>query len=306
MVFRTRSLNSPFEPYDNNPILTQRDLPRERENPISAAGHADLVQTQHGDWWAVFLATRPYDGTHFHLGRETFLLPVTWRDGWPHILPQGHKVPHRLDAPALKSHLTAAPMTGNFDWRDDFDGQKLDWRWSFLRTPNTSLVKLNPRKGLQVTASTTPLHALEPSGFVGRRQQHHSFNASTEVAWPVADGKSGLVVYQNEEAYLFLSVTQKDPSLQAKLTRRDRGTETVVNRVNLPTSPDMTGIQLFVESDGPSFRFSAQVQSGDIAQPKIVIGEANSQFLSTSVAGGFVGNFIGLHAVQDGGVKQDK
>ena len=31
----------------------------------------------------VLLAVRPYEGAHFNLGRETFLIPVAWEvDGW--------------------------------------------------------------------------------------------------------------------------------------------------------------------------------------------------------------------------------
>src|SRR5690606_19761714 len=79
VVFRTRSLDQPFVPYVNNPILTQRDLAIERPNPVTTAGHADIVQTPQGDWWAVFLATRSYDQTFYNTGRETFLLPVRWQ-----------------------------------------------------------------------------------------------------------------------------------------------------------------------------------------------------------------------------------
>ena len=76
----------PFEPWEGNPILTQRDLDNNRPDPVTCAGHADLVKTAEGDWWAVFLACRPIDGDYENLGRETFMLPVKWtEDGWPYI-----------------------------------------------------------------------------------------------------------------------------------------------------------------------------------------------------------------------------
>ncbi|WP_246059572.1 family 43 glycosylhydrolase [Paenibacillus lautus] len=64
---------------------------RSRRSSIHATGHADLVQAQDGTWWAVFLGIRPvsYPMRH-HLGRETFLAPVTWTaDGWPSIGIEG-------------------------------------------------------------------------------------------------------------------------------------------------------------------------------------------------------------------------
>ncbi|PMV38157.1 family 43 glycosylhydrolase, partial [Pseudomonas sp. FW305-3-2-15-C-LB1] len=88
-----------YVPYPGNPILTQRTLDPNRANPVTSAGHAKFVQTQNGDWWATFLATRPYKDGLYNIGRETFLLPVTWRDGWPQILPAGTAIPFVAQRP---------------------------------------------------------------------------------------------------------------------------------------------------------------------------------------------------------------
>ncbi|HSK13424.1 MAG TPA: glycoside hydrolase family 43 protein, partial [Phnomibacter sp.] len=83
VVFRARSLTDLFIPYENNPILTQKHLDRNRPFPITTTGHADLVEDDDGNWWGVFLGCRPYKGGHFNTGRETFMAPVVWKDGWP-------------------------------------------------------------------------------------------------------------------------------------------------------------------------------------------------------------------------------
>ncbi|MFN3388207.1 MAG: glycoside hydrolase family 43 protein, partial [Allosphingosinicella sp.] len=83
VVLRSKSVTGPYEPFAGNPILTQRDLPRDRVNPITSAGHADFVQLPSGDWWATFLAVRPYEGDFYNTGRETFLMPVDWSGEWP-------------------------------------------------------------------------------------------------------------------------------------------------------------------------------------------------------------------------------
>ncbi len=100
VIFRGKSPWGPFEPYKGNPILTQRDLPADRANPVTNAGHADLIEMKDGSWWAVFLASRPYTGSRYNTGRETFLLPVTWKDGWPVILEQGKPIPYVVKARA--------------------------------------------------------------------------------------------------------------------------------------------------------------------------------------------------------------
>jgi alpha-N-arabinofuranosidase len=54
VVFRSKNCDGPYVPYAHNPILTQRHLDPKRESAITCTGHADLVQTEQGDWWAVF------------------------------------------------------------------------------------------------------------------------------------------------------------------------------------------------------------------------------------------------------------
>ena len=55
VIFVSDSPMGPFQPCPINPILTQKDLPANREYPVNCVGHADLVQTEAGDWHAVFL-----------------------------------------------------------------------------------------------------------------------------------------------------------------------------------------------------------------------------------------------------------
>ena len=99
IMVRSRSPFGPFEVCPHGPILGHR---ARKDHPIQATGHADLVDLPNGDTWAVFLAIRPKSGRHHHLGRETFLAPVTWtKDGWPTIGNRGH-VELEMSGPALE------------------------------------------------------------------------------------------------------------------------------------------------------------------------------------------------------------
>ncbi|MEV7971031.1 glycoside hydrolase family 43 protein, partial [Sphaerisporangium sp. NPDC088356] len=80
-VARADTVTGPYTGNPRNPVLTHRNLGR--DHPIVGTGHGDLVQTPGGEWWMVLLAMRPYGGYHYNLGRETFLTPVRWEDGWP-------------------------------------------------------------------------------------------------------------------------------------------------------------------------------------------------------------------------------
>jgi alpha-N-arabinofuranosidase len=104
VIFRSGNVMGPYIPWENNPILTQRDLPGDRPAPVPCAGHADLIQTPEGEWYAVFLACRPYENGHFNTGRETFLLPVKWENEYPVILPKGEPIPYQALNRLLSTH----------------------------------------------------------------------------------------------------------------------------------------------------------------------------------------------------------
>lgn len=88
VVARAKSVWGPYEPCPMNPILSHS---QRKGHEIQATGHADLVEDANGNWWAVFLAIRNYSHALLHnLGRETFLAPVTWKDGWPIIGKDGY------------------------------------------------------------------------------------------------------------------------------------------------------------------------------------------------------------------------
>jgi xylan 1,4-beta-xylosidase len=63
---RAKSPWGPFESCPRNPLLTHRS----QKSPIQAVGHADLVTTDGGAWFAVFLGARPNGYPPcYHLGR---------------------------------------------------------------------------------------------------------------------------------------------------------------------------------------------------------------------------------------------
>lgn len=134
VIFRSKSPWGPLDAAPYNPILSQKNLPQDRENMVTSAGHADLIQTPEGEWWAVFLAVRPYDGENmFNIGRETFLLPVEWENEFPIILRKSVAVPIVVN----KKNLQPIPNfnNGNFTYNEEFNKSKLDYSWIFIRTP---------------------------------------------------------------------------------------------------------------------------------------------------------------------------
>jgi xylan 1,4-beta-xylosidase len=281
VVLRARSPWGPFEPYEGNPILTQRDLPPDRPAPVENAGHADLVEAPDGSWWAVFLGSRTYGGTHYNTGRETFLLPVTWKNDWPVILPKGEAIPYVVRGPANMTAATQAPATGNFTWRDDFDTPILKPEWMYVRVPHENWARppvIHPR--------ATPLESLKNPSFLARRQQHLSFEASTSFRLP-RTGKvaAGLVAFQSEEYWYFFGARRAGRDVQLFLERRKgHATETLAT-TTLPGDAPLT-LKIRGDSGRYSFLYGGQTFREN----------EDGTILSTDVAGGFVGATLGPFA----------
>jgi len=295
VVLRSRDVRGPYVPYEGNPILTQRALAPERDLPITNAGHADLVEGPDGSWWAVFLASRNYAVRHYNTGRETFLLPVTWNDGWPTILPTDEAIPYVLPAPSWMTRpADQAPLSGNFTWRDEFDASQLDKAWMFVRVPKQDWADLATHPGrLAIQPLREGLDTRQNPSFLARRQQHLVFEASTALALPTTGVAAGLAAFQSGNHWYFLGV------------RRDArdGTEVFVERASGEGQPSEViaaraagaADELRLKITGDEGRISFAWATGD-DDWQWLLQDADGTILSTDHAGGFVGATLGPYA----------
>lgn len=296
VVFRSRRVDGPYEPWDHNPILTQRDLDPSAPGAVTCTGHANLVEGPDGKWWAVFLGVRPYERDFSPMGRETFLAPVTWTDdGWPAILPPKERVPLVASAPGGATVHPTAVMPGpggSFTWRDDFTTPTLSPLWLMLRTPHETWWSIDATKGrLLLTPRADTLAGTGNPSFLARRVQHVQFTAATRVEVPAEPGvAAGLVAFQGERFHYFLAVRRDAKGATVFLEKHARGSVEVVRSVDLP-------------ADGPvSLRITADHGTCDFAyslQPdawRDLVTGADAKLLTSAVAGGFVGATVGVHA----------
>ena len=295
VVFRSKSPWGPFEPYANNPILTQRDLPAGRANPVTNAGHADLVQMRDGTWWAVFLASRPYRDALYNTGRETFLLPVTWNDGWPVILEHGTAIPTTLRGPAaMAAHaLQGDALSGNFTKREEFDGAPGP-EWLTVHVPLAPPRRIGNGRLFLGAVKDATLADKRAVGFYARRQQHRKFEASTELGTRLTKIEAGLAAFQNENAWYFLGIRDRGDSVEVFLTRAAGAAPVLVKQANVPT-PKNERMRLRIRGDGPNYSFYYDAGSG--WQP--LVENDDGSILSTEKAGGFVGTVLGPYAQQE-------
>lgn len=292
VIFRTRDLSKPFLPYKNNPILTQRDLKENRPHPITSTGHADFVQTPSGQWWAVFLGVRPYgDGFH-NIGRETYMLPVLWKDDWPHILPPETPVPYTHALPSLVVvGDDTPPQTGSFKWRDEYDRGVLDLNWTKVRTSAKLWHTFRNGRLLLLPQGISLSERMQPS-YLARRQQHNNFLAKTEFRLPANEKVlAGIAAFQSSSYNYSLGVVKVHDQYELRLNRTFDGKVERIESTQLSIMGKTITLGLEqVESEMNFFYLDENAS-------KIYIHKnADATILSTQVAGGFVGATVGPYA----------
>ncbi len=298
VVFRASSPLGPYTPYAGNPILTQRQLDPKRPFPITSTGHADFVETQNGEWWAVFLGTRPYAGDMYNIGRETFLLPVRWVDGWPVILTSNETVPYQLTRPKLAAASSPIPVGGgDFSVRDDFSDVVLAKYWTFMRTVRSTWYDLSSTPGwLTIQARGDDIGGPGQPSFIGRRQQHTVASASTAMRFVPehAGDKAGLVAFQNETHYYFVGVARAGDSTVVRVEMSDgaRAKDSVVASAPIRLSSDGS-VFLKIAARAGRYDFYYGQRDGEWLP---LLRDADGTILSTKHAGGFVGTMLGMYA----------
>lgn len=228
-MLRSRHVFGPYEMYKPNfgnrtqpneaySILTSRPAP---EHPIQKAGHADLVETQNGEWYIVHLCGRPLDRRNppdaarfagcrrYLLGRETALQKVEWtEDGWLR-LANGTNLP---DTNPPAPDLPLCPWDA-LPERDDFSTPDLDIRWQTLRTPLTEKsLSLTARPGWLRLYGGNGLGSRFEQSLIAQRVTEHSCVMETCVDFEPTYFKqlAGLILYYDYDNYLYLHLTRDE------------------------------------------------------------------------------------------------
>lgn len=294
VAFRARGLRGPYLPAPHNPILTQRDLPSDRPHPVGATGHADVVELADGTWWAVFLGTRPYAPATYNTGRDTFLLPVAWRDGWPVILSKGVPVPRVSPRPALPAEPPAAlPLSGAYVFADRFRTPDLATPWTMLRTPRERWWRTGGGQ-LRLVPRPDALGSLGQPSLLMVRQAHARADVQVTLGFAPRGGQAGLTAFQDERRFIAVAIARAAGGGRELRLRQRLSKDQPVDGVTLARVPIPAGlVRLRLTIDGASYRFRYASRAG-AWRP---LGPAlDGALLSTREAGGFTGTMIGLFA----------
>ncbi|MBN2683776.1 MAG: glycoside hydrolase family 43 protein [Pontiellaceae bacterium] len=287
VIQRSKSPYGPYEANPNNPVASHMNDP---DNPFHAIGHADLVQLPDESWWMVCLGIRPKNGRYQHLGRETFLAPVTWdEDGWPKVGADGI-VQEEYSVPNLPPHVWEKEPK-----LDNFESDKLGLVWNFVRNPYVKDWSLSEKPGfLRLNGSAVSLRETDSPAFVCRRQTAFDMTLATKISFvPTAPNEeAGMAIRGNDENHYDFVITQRDGKRVALLRKFLKNKVADEDAVVIPDGD----VVLRIRADDRTYTFWATVDG----EAEIQVGAAETKNLSTEMIGGFTGVFIGMYASGNG------
>jgi len=289
VIFRSKSIWGPYEVFPGNPILTQRDMPEDRDNPVTCTGHADFVQTPNGDWVAIFLGCQPYEGEFFNTGRQTFIQNVDWKGEWPIILKKGATVPDNVTLPLKPKAGAISFREYSAKWRDDFNDPKLNLDWNFIRTPKETWYNID-HDALSINARPISIDEVGNPSFIGRRLQFAKSEFSASVSLEKGkDMEAGIVAFQNEKFFYKMVVEQFGKKNYLKVS----SATTEFAKVELPNYTP--GSPVFLKMKMLNNKFECAFSFDEKAWNSIA-GELDGKHLSTKVSGGYIGAYFGLYS----------
>ncbi len=287
---RGRSPYGPFEDYEKNPVLTNRNLGG-HQSTVQGIGHGELVLDDAGNSFIFCLGFRQ-QGTwspYHHLGREVFMAPVQWsEDGWFTAGKDGtiaEEMEIKIGTKCMQS------VQNKKDYSVTLKGlAENPLPLIYLREPNMEdyvleegVFKLRGRK--------TTLNEEASPTFAGVRQSEFDTELSCNVK--VKSGEAGITVYMDHVNHYDLFSERKGESVLVSLRLCVGDLKVVVKTVALSCKEEsFEGAGLRIESDAYSYRFYAFDSEGET-----FMGSAQAKYLSSEVCGGFTGVVVAFYAV---------
>lgn len=290
MMARCKTIDGDYEICPRNPVVSHRHLSLESE--ISVVGHADIVETQNGEWWMVLLGVRPYKNAHFNLGRETFLIPVVWEtDGWLRVDNENGLVNKEERIPNLP-HFHTKPEFSS----DNFESPTLHFRWNTIHPSAEPFYSLDARCGcLRLFLRPEVMHEICTPSFIGRRQQHKKFRMQAAMDFtPVSSlEEAGLALIQDDRYHYTFTLTNREG--KRVLIVREVKNSVITTLAEADISFD-DRIYLTVAADEMGYHF--YYGENDQTMTPVYLNAA-PELLSSLVNEGFTGTYMGMYATSN-------
>lgn len=316
-VGRSKDLFGTFEIDPANPVLTHRMMGIHAA--VTNVGHADLVETQDGRWYAVMLASRSLEGKYKPLGRETYICPVTWDNDWPFFSADTGRLEMSYPDTGLGADLDGIAVANA---RECFEGGVLSPHWTCWGTPyetyysvqNNALdIQCIPQSliaeihqdtfDLSITGRRKDLFA----PFIAMRLRSMKFSAACRMHFEPADQESAglaLVQQMNNQYHLELACVEGQTMLQLTLYQEEFVSKPYLpgfrsstrSRVAAQVPYEGSGIVLKITGNDRKYRF----WYGTDEEHLILLAEGDAADISTEQIGAMTGTMAGMYATGNG------
>lgn len=229
---RSKNIYGPYENCPYNPVLTNRN---DTTKQIQCAGHADLIDDENGNWWMVHLGTRSVLKSKTPLGRETFLTPVEWKEGWPVAVNRRAKLENELDRIVCRTKKENAQnknaygqieternihIGNSFHFKPNFSVSSWEPQWLWLREPDITLYE-RKSNALILHPSAFDFKAPAQPCFVGICQPDIDCHFQTTFTFEPKDGEEGgMLLYLNSNFYYRICKRKQKGKTQLAVIRK--------------------------------------------------------------------------------------
>ena len=206
-IARSRTIDGVYEPDPAGPLITARDDPAML---LQRTGHGDIVETENGELFLVYLCGRPLPGTQrCPLGRETAIQRLLCTDdGWLRLATGSNRPEVEFEPPDLPPGEPAIEFE-----HDSFDNDTLNPVYQWLRTPHLDdFLSLRDRPGhLRLYGMESP-GSLYNQALIARRQTDFVFEATTLVDFSPDNFQqlAGLISYYNSCKFHYLYISSDE------------------------------------------------------------------------------------------------
>jgi len=297
MVALSENIEGPYISNPRNPILTSRHL--SYDNWVNSTGHGDIVELDDGRYYMVLLGIRNEINRSSNMGRETFIVPLTWerepfdwkenKNLWPVVSPLSGKVEKENEViydNSIQSHF--------YNFRDDFSVKTLDLKWNFRRVPLENVYSLEKREGfLRLYSNQNIIKERDRAALMGFKQNQTHFEYFTNMTFNPENNKSeaGISIFQKDDNYLNFTVFKKDESFFIKMyaykkgqliSKNEKLLENYKGKIKLKILFDEDKYKLFYSTRGFRYRLFDELK--------------NDVLLSQ----GYTGAHLGLYVTSNG------
>ncbi|KAF2223358.1 glycosyl hydrolase [Elsinoe ampelina] len=302
-VFRSR--DGPLGPWEGQGKGLWYNGPEEE---VQRTGHADVFQDGEGEWWGVFLGVRPVkEGGKWlepQLGRETFLVKVEWRDGWP-VFNGGRNVTLETEGRGEVRQEIERVRKGEAKWRADMSGGELELGWYQKGTPLKQCYDLEARPGyLRMYGNCYGLSSPEAPAMLLRKQSEYtdSFHAKMQFSPSRPGYEAGVVLWWNQFSYATIGLTKlrgtMDPSELVIASESPSGEAGVHAREVRSLSSDQASktLDLSIHASTTSYLLQAHIEGTLVHAVEVA---ASQLTLMPPVGGSFCGIMFGIYSSGD-------